>query len=520
MDPVAWTFAVLIAAVVAFVSGRIPVGIVAVGVALALWATGVLSLTDALAGFGDPTVLFIASLFVVSEALDATGITAWAGQQVVARAGRRRVPIVLLIAGIVALLTALISINGAVAALVPVTVVVARRAGLTPSQLLIPLAFTASAASLLTLTGTPVNVVVAELAREAGGESFGFFEFALVGVPVLIGAVGILLLGGRSLLPERTAEGMSTDLRVHASALRDRYDLDADTAALFSAREGTAEVVLPPRSRLVGMTVFRGMATEPDGLVILGIHRGDERLEDGHVVLRAGDALLLHGPWSALEALGRGPDVLVTIEPHSVRRGVPLGRGARRTLVITGLMVILLASGVVPAAVAGLLAAGALVVTGVLSVPQTYRAISWTTVLLIAGMVAMSTAFATTGAADAVAAGLLGWIGASGPHIALLVLCVVTIVLGQFVSNVATVLIVAPIAISVAHALDLSVQPFLMALTVAGAAAFLTPVATPANLMVMEPGGYRFGDYWRLGLPLALFFLAMAVLYVPLVWPF
>jgi di/tricarboxylate transporter len=93
-------------------------------------------------------------------------------------------------------------------------------------------------------------------------------------------------------------------------------------------------------------------------------------------------------------------------------------------------------------------------------------------------------------------------------------------VLGQLISNTATVLIVAPIAISVARALDLSVQPFMMALAVAGAAAFLTPIATPANLMVMEPAGYRFGDYWKLGLPLALFFLAVAVFYVPLVWPF
>jgi di/tricarboxylate transporter len=100
------------------------------------------------------------------------------------------------------------------------------------------------------------------------------------------------------------------------------------------------------------------------------------------------------------------------------------------------------------------------------------------------------------------------------------VICLVTLALGQFISNVATVLIVAPVAISIAGALNLSVQPFMMALTVAGAAAFLTPIATPVNLMVMQPGGYRFGDYWRLGLPLGLVFTAVAVLYVPLVWPF
>ncbi|MBU4465255.1 MAG: SLC13 family permease, partial [Actinobacteria bacterium] len=502
MDPVAATFVILGLAVVAFVSGRISLGVVAIGVSLALWVTGVLTLPEALAGFGDPTVLFIASLFVVSEALDASGVTAWVGRFVVARAGRRRIPIILMLSAVVALLAAFISINGAVAALVPVAVVVARRAGLVPSQVLIPVAFTASAASLLTLAGTPVNPVVSELAAASGGRPFGFFEFALVGVPLVVGTVAIVLLLGRRTLPNRVATAMSTDLSVHASTLRSAYDVHIETAEMFTAREGVAEVVVSPRSRFVGATAFAGMTTEPEGLVILGIRRGEQRPDatsTGRVTLEAGDALLLQGPWGALDHLTRGPDVLVSVEPRAVQRTVPLGRGARRTLVITAIMVLLLATGLVPPAVAGLLAAGALVVSRVLTAPQTYRAISWTTVVLIAGMIPLSSAFLQTGAADVVAAGVLNLVGGAAPQFALLVLCVVTIVLGQFISNVATVLIVAPIAASIAGSLDLSVQPFMMALTVAGAASFLTPVATPANLMVLEPGGYRFGDYWRLG---------------------
>lgn len=158
--------------------------------------------------------------------------------------------------------------------------------------------------------------------------------------------------------------------------------------------------------------------------------------------------------------------------------------------------------------------------TGVLTIPQTYRAISWTTIILIAGMVPLSAAFISTGAAGHVADAVLGVIGSNSPQLALLVLCVLTMVLGQFISNVATVLIVTPIAVAIAHSLDLSVLPFMMALTVAGAAAFLTPVATPANLMVLQPGGYRFGDYWRLGVLLMIGYLIVAVLYVPVVWPF
>jgi di/tricarboxylate transporter len=160
------------------------------------------------------------------------------------------------------------------------------------------------------------------------------------------------------------------------------------------------------------------------------------------------------------------------------------------------------------------------VLTRTVTVPQAYHAISWTTIILIAGMIPLSTAFISTGTADLVAQGMLSMLGDADPRLALLALGIATIALGQLISNVATVLIMAPIAIAVAQNLDLSVQPFMMALTVVGAASFLTPIATPANLMVMEPAGLRFGDYWRLGLPLALLFLAVAVLYVPLIWPF
>ena len=530
MDPAGWTFLILGLAIIAFVSGRVPLAIVSLGVALALWATGVLTLNQSLAGFGDPTVLFIASLFVVSESLDATGVTAWLGQQVVTRAGRGRVRLTVVIGAMAAVLAAFISINGAVAALLPVVVVVAVRAGIVPSKLLIPLAFAASAGSLLTLTGTPVNIVVSEAAAAAGGREFGFFEFALVGVPLVVLTIAVVALGGERLLPARTPEhfGDVPDPSEHAQTLRASYDVDLDTGVVFSAKEGVAEVLVAPRSRLIGRTVSAGMTTRDEDLVILAVRRGDDDGPNasrgtgvtGSLVLQAGDAVLVQGPWAALTRYAQSPDVIAVTPPQSLQRAVPLGRGAKRALVILALMVVLLATGLVPPAVAGLLAAGAIVLTGVLTIPQTYRAISWTTVILIAGMVPLSAAFISTGAAGRVADVVLGIIGSSSPQLALLVLCVLTMVLGQFISNVATVLIVTPIAVAIAQSLDLSVLPFMMALTVAGAAAFLTPVATPANLMVLQPGGYRFGDYWRLGIPLMIGYLLVAVLYVPVVWPF
>lgn len=421
-------------------------------------------------------MLFIASLFVVSEALDATGVTAWAGQQVIGRAGSGRFRLTAIIGALVAVLAAFISINGAVAALLPVVVVVAVRAKMVPSKLLMPLAFAASAGSLLTLTGTPVNPIVSSAAVDAGGRAFGFFEYALVGFPLTVLSVLFMAAFADRLLPDRTPDHFGDgppDPSRKAADLRRSYDVSLDTGTLFGVREGVTEVLIPPRSTLIGRRVFAGMTTRDENLIILAIRRGAEGGPAAtDYTIQPGDSVLVQGPWDALERYAQSPDVIAVTPPQSLRRAVPLGRGAKRALMILGLMVVLLATGVVPPAVTGLLAAGAIVLSRVLTVPQGYRSIQWTTVVLIAGMIPLSTAF------------------------------------------------VLPVAASVAVALDASPQPFMMALTVVGAAAFLTPIATPVNLMVMQAAGYRFGDYWRLGLPLALLFLAFAVLYVPLIWPF
>ena len=520
VDPIVSTLLILVLAIVAFISGKVPLGVTAIGVALALFFTGVLTLPEALAGFGDSTVLFIAALFVVRDALDASGLTAWAGGQVVGRPGAKRLPLLLLICLLVALVTALISVNGAVAALLPLVVVVATRAGIAPSRLLLPLAFTAHAGSLLMLTGTPVNIIVSDFAEDAGGRAFGFFEFGAVGVPLVAGTILIIALFGDRLVPERRAAVMSTDLSQHAQTLREQYALSVDAGALLGPHSGVSEVVIPPRSPLIGLHVFQGMCTPSGDLVVLAVRRGEDALEGPDAVLRSGDTLLLQGSWDDLDQHTAGADVLVVNAPAQIRRSVPLGRGAKRAITILVLMVALLATGIVPAAVAALLAACALVLTRTVTPAQAYRSISWTTIVLIAGMIPLSTAFIQTGAAELIAGWMLAVLGDASPHVVLLALCVLTVVLGQLISNTATVLIVAPISIAVAHTLELSVLPFMMALTVAGAASFLTPIATPANLMVMEPAGYRFGDYWKLGLPLALFFIAIAVFYVPLLWPF
>ena len=513
------TFLVLAVVVVVFVWDRLPVAVAALGVALSLWATGVLDLEQALAGFGDPSVLFIASLFVVSESLEASGVTSWAGQRLIAGAGESRTRVLVLMMLLCALLTALITPNGSVAALAPVVVVAAVRLRRSPSQLLIPLAFAAHAGSLLVLTASPVNVIISEAADDAGVGRIGFFDFALVGVPLVAGTVAIAVLFGERLLPDRTPRATTRDFSAHARTLVAQYGLAPDDVQLTRGT-GVAEVVIPPRSELIGETVFPYQVTDSGDLVVLAVQRKGEDLP-GDTVLAVGDTLLLEGTWGALDRHLDDPGVLVVDEPTLVRRqAVPLGEGAKRALVVLAAMVVLLATGAVPPAVAGLLAAMAIVVAGVLTIDQAYRGIQWTTVILVAGMIPLSTAMTDTGAAAKLADGLVDTVGDAGPRVLILGLVLLTFVLGQLISNMATALIMIPIAVSAAADLAVSPKPVLMALAVACAAAFITPVATPANLMVMEPGGYRFGDYWKLGLPMLLLFGLVAVLVVPVFWSF
>ena len=603
MSDITILFTILAAVIVLFVTEKVPVVLVALGTALALYFTGILSLGQALGGLGDSSTIFIASLFVVSAGLEVTGVTAWAGQLLITKAGESRVRQLVLILLLASLLTALISLNGAIAALLPVVVVMAVRLKRSPSQLLMPLVFSAHAGSILALTGSPVNVLVSEASNNAGVGYFGFFEFAIVGVPLLAGTMVILIVLGKHLLPNRAGESMPTDLSKHARTLVEQYHLvdgvsqlrvrasspfigslpeaikleaypglsiigvqsgatgrplarqplsqgdsllvrgDSATVAqfasdqhlalnhregdressciLFNRTSGLAEVVIPPRSAMVGEKVFPGMVTESGDLIILAVQRRGEVQPVGETVLEVGDTMLLQGTWSALDKRLADPQVLVVNSPDLVRRqAVPMGQGAWTAVGILVAMVIALATGVVPAVIAGVVAAFLMVLLRVMSVDQAYRSINWTTVILVGAMTPLSAAMAETGAAQMMADKLVSLVGEAGPYALLGGLFLLTAILGQLISNTATALIIIPIAVAAAGEIGISPRPVLMSVCIAAAASFLTPVATPVNLMVMGPAGYKFSDYWKLGLPCMIWFFIMAVFFVPQIWKF
>ena len=598
MDDGTLSLVILGLTVALFVWHRLPVEVVAVLTALALWATGVVGFPEILAGFGDPVVIFIATLFVVSEGIDSTGVTAWAGQVIVQHAGTTRARVLVAVTLLSAVLTAFITLNGAVAALLPLVVVLATRIGELPSRLLMPLSFAGSAGSLLMLTGTPVNIIVSEAAGDAGAGSFGFFSFAIVGVPLVVGTIAISVLLGPRLLPATRPAHPAADLAVHAEtldshyALTDRFyrlrvrelspllglgveevdlaaypavtivglqdgrgrartdsaiDVDdmlvvtgpndqvhsltaaaslavstttAPAAELMNREAGVVEAVIPPRSSLVGETVFPGMLRSRD-LVIIAVQRMGKDRGNRQTELAEGDAILVHGPWAALDELMRDRDVLLVDSPELVRRqAIPWGSKASVAVAILAAMIVLLATGLVPPAMAGLLAALAMILTKVVVPRQAYRAISWQIIVMIGALIPLSGAIQSSGAADRIADLVVDAVGAGRPYLLLLALFALTATLGQMVSNTATVLIVTPIAVAAAQGTATSVKPVLMVVAVAGAASLLTPISTPGNMMIMSPAGYRFGDYWRLGIIVMAWWLLIALLIVPLVWRF
>lgn len=601
MSDIAIIAAIIAAMVVLFISNRLPNAAVALCGALLLYATAILELPEALAGFGDTTVLFIACLFVVSAGLNGSGVTAWVGQRLVARAGRSRRRLLGLAMLMVAVMAAMIGTSGAVAALLPVLVLAALRLGHAPAPLLMPLAFAAHAGSMLVLTGSLVNVVISDALVDQGEPPLGFLELSLVGLTLLGGTLAFVLAFGDRLLPTRAGRGMPEDLSRHSGTLSEQYQLFDDVhqltvsatspylgrrrealqrflerrnsprlsliairsdiairpdiitlgdtlvmrgeaaavaefakaqgleesaggdarQKLFNSHFGFIEVVLPPRSGLIGEPVFPGMVTQSGDLIILGIQRQGETLGPGEVVLTAGDTLLLQGQWDALEEHAQDPDVLVVTKPGDLRsQAIPLGRGSRRAIAILVLMVLLLASGAVPAVVAGLVAACAVVLLGVLPIERAYRAVNWNVLIMVASLIPLSTAMYKTGAAALMADALVGLIGQGSPYALLALLFAVTAIMGQLISSTATALIIIPVAIAAASAIAVSPRTALVTVAVAASAAYLTPIASSANLMVQGPGGYRFGDYWRLGLPLMGFSALVGILLVPLLWPF
>lgn len=603
----AYVFAVLLVTIVLFLSDRIRLDIVAVLAVLALMLGGQLTTNEALAGFGDPVVVLIAGLFVVGEGLFRTGIAHAMGTKLTQVAGSSETRLLAMMMATVALLSAVMSSTGAVAVFIPVVLSLAARNGIAPARLLMPLAFASLIGGMLTLIGTPPNLIVnAELAR-AGVERFGFFDFTPIGLLILIAGIAYMATLGARLLahpdegdeaaPQRASVGdLIRAHRLHdrffrlrlgpssplvgrtigEALLRTRYGLtvmglertvgrrtgfipglrdtelragdvllisgdtgaanrlvDAERAEPLPADEasfgrakreaGVVEVLIPPESRLIGKTVREVAFRSRYGLTVLAVQRGQERLagEINDTRLAFGDLLLLGGGWDQISALQKDPaNLLVVRMPSELADVAPARHRAPLALAIGAGMLVLMTLNLVPSVTAVLIAALAMVLAGCVSMPDAYRAINWQSLVLIAGMIPMATALDKSGGMALIVNGLMASFGGYGPVVLMAVLFVLTSLLSQVISNTATTVLVAPLAIGAAQGLEVSPYPLVMAVAIAASTAFSTPVASPVNTLVLGPGNYRFVDFVKVGMPLQLLAMIVALLAIPLIFPF
>ncbi|WP_431282312.1 SLC13 family permease [Humitalea sp. 24SJ18S-53] len=316
---------------------------------------------------------------------------------------------------------------------------------------------------------------------------------------------------------------------IELEPLREKFRLELlpleEAQAYFTDRSqelGMVEVVLPAESSLLGQTVLEARVRAVSGLTVIGLRRG--RDVHGHGLLneklRAGDTLLLIGFWGDIRRAQANTTAMVVLNlPAEMDEVLPVASKAPQALAVLGLVVVLMVTGVVPNVQAALIGCLLMGLLGCIDMNSAYRSISWKSLVLIVGMLPFSIALQRTGGVDLAADGLLAAVGGASPRVVLAALFVITAMLGLFISNTATAVLMAPVALAVAADLGASPYPFAMIVALAASTAFMTPISSPVNTLVVGPGNYGFGDFVKIGVPFALIVLVVCVLLVPVLLP-
>ncbi|PWL39374.1 SLC13 family permease [Flagellimonas aquimarina] len=598
-----------------FIWGKFQPDVVALMSMLTLYLTGILDVTETLSGFSNTTVIMIAALFIIGEGLSRTGWTALAGQRFVNWAGKSIPKLLVIVTLGASVLSGFVSNTGTVAALLPVTVSAAWSAGTLPSKLLMPVAFGSNTGGLLTLTGTPPNIIASNTLIENNLEGFSFFEFGLIGLPLLIIAIVYFRYIGYRLLPKRQTNEKPADIdaemhkwissysigdnlyrlrirsmsplintkigdwnfesnhqiavmrlkRRHPSPLQQKvpqfvelpepstdmryHDIitvkgtpeDVDKLVLkfslgvipttaekdtlknelINQEVGMAEMLITPNSIFVGKTINLGNYLKRAGVQLLGASRNNRPLT-GKIKIGAGDAFIIRGPWENIENLkSLYENVVISGSPEALSKNVAtLSTRSYIAMITLILMIVLLVFKVLPGAIAALICAGIMLLTRCVPISKAYKGISWTSVVMIAAMIPMGTALQKTGVAEMAANALVEMLGSIHPTVLLGGIFLLTTAFSQTINNSATAVLMAPIALLAATSLGVSPKPYLITVAVSASTAFLTPVGTTTNAMVMSSGGYKFIDYVKVGGPLLLLFFIATLVLVPLIWSF
>jgi len=360
-----------------------------------------------------------------------------------------------------------------------------------------------------------------ELRARAGTNVVAIERMVHFRLKILTPSANIVLHAGDVLLVDIYGERNDLLGMYHEYGL-EPLSLQGDYFTERAHEVGMAEVTLPPESALLGKSVRDLEFRSQFGLNVVGLRRNREALVEGllEAKLKVGDTLLVIGDWKEIRQLqARSRDFLVLSLPAEVDEAAPAASQAPHALVSLAVMVILMVSGLVPNVMAALIACLLMGAFRCIDMDSAYRAIHWQSLLLIVGMLPFALALQKTGGITLAVNGLVGALGGAGPYAILASLFALTALIGLFISNTATAVLMAPVAIATAKALGASPESFAMIVALAASAAFMTPISSPVNTLVLGPGRYRFGDFVKVGVPFTILVMIVSVLLVPWLLP-
>jgi di/tricarboxylate transporter len=617
------TLIILVITVALFIWGRVRADIVALTALAALLVLGILTPAEALAGFSSPIVIMMIGLFVVGGAIMQTGLAKLTGNKLMALSRGNETITFLLVMLVTSFIGAFVSNTGTVALMMPIIMSIAAGSGMQSSRFLMPLAFAGSLGGMLTLIGTPPNLVIDEVLTEGGYQPLAFFSFFPVGIIVI--AIGIIVLmplskiflskkqsgkkkkQGKSLddlvdeyqlldnlhryiVPSRrpsaaldengeqmdivgkTLKDLSIQQKYGVSIIEIRNEKKSrlglvkdvsqnmakssstiqvhDTLYIIGEEEkmkrfasdyglrkmkdvkidfydlGLTEIVVMPTSHFAGLRIGDANLRKRFGINVLGVKRGDEYITDNLIAakLHVGDMLLVQGEWTNLAHLAADTSNWVVIDqPEKTADKVLLDYKAPVAAAIMLLMIAMMVFDFIPVApVTAVIIAGLLTVFAgcFRNVEAAYKTINWESIVLIAAMMPMSTALEKTGASALVSQGLVESLGSMGPTALLAGIYFTTSLMTMFISNTATAVLMAPIALVAAQQVGVSPYSFLFAVTLGASMCFASPFSTPPNALVMKAGGYTFMDYVKVGLPLQIIIGVVMTFVLPLLFPY
>ena len=569
--------------------GRIRYDLIAFGALVIALLLGLVPKEQAFSGFGHPATIIVALVLVVSRGLVLSGAVDKITALVVDK-DRSIQSHVSIIGAAGGLLSAVMNNVAALALLMPVDIQAAQKSGRSPSLTLMPLAFATILGGMITLIGTPPNIIIAAFREQALGEPFAMFDFAPVGlVAAITGTLFIALIGWR-MIPnagnrrdetkelfeigkyiaevvatedskaiEKLVKELDPEAEEHDVAIlgvmrngkrlagngrnielkaKDRLIIEATPEAIdkfvgalslgYERKESEAkatskgmdliEAVVPTDARVAGRSTMSLRLLSRRNVTLLGISRQGKRVYKRvrKEIIEPGDVLLLLGPSATLPDAVRWLGCLPL-----AKRGLSLTQHGRAGLAAGLFALAILAASFnlvyLPVALAAIVVLYALL--DIVPIRELYETIEWPVVVLLGSMIPLGAALENSGGTALIAGSIVHLTEGFGPAIVLTILMVVTMTLSDVLNNTATAVVAAPIAVDIATRLDVSADPFLMAVAVAASCAFLTPIGHKNNTLIMGPGGYKFGDYWRMGLPLEILIIAISVPAILFFWP-